>query len=243
MHGRFEGVAGQQEVSSVAADQQRAMVRRSVEDASSDCSVLTSSNSVDTVESHCAPAEIHVLAVDDNNLDRRLIEMLLKTSSFKVTTVNSAVKALEVLGLVKGTSASNSKGFEVDLIITDYCMPEMTGYELLKRVKQESSSLKEVPVVIMSSENVPYRINRCLAEGAEEFLIKPVQLADVKRLRGHVRQSMSLSASSSDSSGSSPYSMKRKVTATKGLQVQQSRKSLQVQSLERRPRLSELTVA
>ena len=28
---------------------------------------------------------------------------------------------------------------------------------------------------------------RCLAEGAEEFLLKPVKLADVKRLRGHVR--------------------------------------------------------
>jgi two-component response regulator (ARR-A family) len=91
---------------------------------------------------------------------------------------------------------------DVNLIITDYCMPGMTGYDLLKRVKvseirpsfssravlaslgvrrcfmvhnhnveffssyflpfgiQGSSSLKDIPVVIMSSENVPARINR-----------------------------------------------------------------------------------
>lgn len=71
------------------------------------------------------------------------------------------------------------------MIITDYCMPGMTGYELLKKIKvaivnsffhyhahttwiiefpffllQGSSILKEVPVVIMSSENIPTRINK-----------------------------------------------------------------------------------
>jgi CheY-like chemotaxis protein len=38
-------------------------------------------------------------------------------------------------------------------------MPGMTGYELLKKIK-ESTSFKEVPVVIMSSENVMTRIDR-----------------------------------------------------------------------------------
>ncbi|XP_015158437.1 two-component response regulator ORR4-like [Solanum tuberosum] len=40
-----------------------------------------------------------------------------------------------------------------NLIITDYCISRMTGYDLLKRVKG-SSNLKEIPVVIVSSENV-----------------------------------------------------------------------------------------
>lgn len=46
----------------------------------------------------------------------------------------------------------------MNLIITDYCMPGMTGYDLLKRIKE--SSFRDIPVVIMSSENVPSRINR-----------------------------------------------------------------------------------
>ncbi|EHA8589385.1 putative Two-component response regulator ORR5 [Cocos nucifera] len=74
---------------------------------------------------------------------------------------------------------------DVNMIITDYWMPEMTGYELLKKVK-ESSELKRIPVVIMSSENVPNRISRCLEEGAEDFLLKPIQPSDVSRLCSRV---------------------------------------------------------
>ncbi|KAJ6853079.1 two-component response regulator ORR9-like [Iris pallida] len=126
-----------------------------------------------------AESQFHVLAVDDSLLDRKLIERLLKTSSFQVTTVDSGSKALEYL------VSPDQQEIGVNLIITDYCMPEMTGYDLLKKVK-ESSFLKDIPVVIMSSENEPSRINRCLEEGAEEFFLKPVQLSDVSRLRPHI---------------------------------------------------------
>ncbi|KAL2898250.1 Two-component response regulator ORR10 [Bienertia sinuspersici] len=44
-------------------------------------------------------AQFHVLAVDDSIIDRKLIERLLKTSSFQVTAVDSPNKALEFLGL------------------------------------------------------------------------------------------------------------------------------------------------
>ncbi|KAE9615268.1 putative response regulator and transcription factor RR-A-type family [Lupinus albus] len=65
--------------------------------------------------------------------------------------------------------------------MTDYCMPGMNGYDLLKRIK--GSSWKDVPVVIMSSENVPTRISRCLEGGAKEFLLKPLQLSDLEKLQ------------------------------------------------------------
>lgn len=136
--------------------------------------------------SEAEPAEVHVLAVDDSVIDRRVIERLLKTSAYKVTAVDSGRRALEILGVAEALAPVSLNAFQVNLIITDYCMPGMTGYDLLKKIKG-TSALKEIPVIIMSSENVPRRISSCLAEGAEEFLLKPVQLADVKRLRGHVR--------------------------------------------------------
>ncbi|EES12531.1 hypothetical protein BDA96_06G167500 [Sorghum bicolor] len=117
----------------------------------------------------------HVLAVDDSSVDRAVIAGILRSSHFRVTAVDSGKRALELLGTEPNVS----------MIITDYWMPEMTGYELLKKVK-ESSRLKEIPVVIMSSENVPTRINRCLEEGAEDFLLKPVRPADVSRLCSRV---------------------------------------------------------
>lgn len=137
-------------------------------------------------------SRFHVLAVDDSIIDRKLIERLLKTSSYQVTTVDSGSKALEFLGFHEDDPinsetpiSQNNQEVGVNLIITDYCMPGMTGYDLLKKIK-ESSSLRDIPVVIMSSENVPSRINRCLEEGAEEFFLKPVRLSDVNRLRPHM---------------------------------------------------------
>ncbi|TYI33457.1 hypothetical protein ES332_A04G134300v1 [Gossypium tomentosum] len=128
--------------------------------------------------------EVHVLAVDDSLVDRKVIERLLRISSCKVTAVDSGRRALQYLGLDEEIQKKETNGFDglkVDLIITDYCMPGMTGYELLKKVK-ESSAFREIPVVIMSSENVIARIDRCLEEGAEDFIVKPVKLSDVKRI-------------------------------------------------------------
>ncbi|KAL2344270.1 hypothetical protein Fmac_005555 [Flemingia macrophylla] len=131
--------------------------------------------------------EVHVLAVDDSLVDRKVIERLLKILACKVTAVDSGLRALQLLGLLDEQKMPSETivGLKVDLIITDYCMPEMTGYDLLKKIK-ESSTFKETPVVIMSSENVMPRIDRCLEEGAEDFIVKPVKLSDVKRLKDYM---------------------------------------------------------
>ncbi|PHU25926.1 Two-component response regulator ARR9 [Capsicum chinense] len=142
--------------------------------------------------------QFHVLAVDDSIIDRKLIERLLKTSSYQVTAVDSGSKALEYLGLLSEENEGRGE-VGVNLIITDYSMPEMTGYDLLRKIKG-STYLKDIPVIIMSSENVPSRINRCLEEGAEEFFLKPVQQSDVNRIKPHLMREKVLS----------PNSLKRK---------------------------------
>ncbi|GFP84323.1 two-component response regulator arr9 [Phtheirospermum japonicum] len=157
----------------------------------------------------------HVLAVDDSNIDRKLLERLLTVSSYQVTCVESGDKALEYLGLLEYERSSTTISCEssiksshqedefantptitnirlltylqvskVNLIMTDYSMPGISGYDLLKRIKD--SSWKDVPVVVMSSENVPSRINMCLEGGAEEFLLKPVKLSDLSKLQSHI---------------------------------------------------------
>ncbi|KAL8154357.1 hypothetical protein V2J09_012117 [Rumex salicifolius] len=120
----------------------------------------------------------HVLAVDDSHLDRVLVANLLRKSSCRVTIVENAMEALNYLE--DGAQAS-----KVNLILSDYCMPGMTGYELLKKVK-ESTRMKGIPVVIMSSESVPTIINQCLEEGAQMFIKKPLKLSDVQMLRCQV---------------------------------------------------------
>ncbi|OAY74465.1 Two-component response regulator ORR9 [Ananas comosus] len=123
----------------------------------------------------------------------KLIERLLKTSSYQVTTVDSGTKALELLGLQD--DQTNTLSYPTN--------------------QQESSSLKDIPVVIMSSENVPSRINRCLEEGADEFFLKPVQLSDMSRLKPHLlkrksKDCNSSSANTCNESNNESSSSKRK---------------------------------
>ncbi|KAG9454681.1 hypothetical protein H6P81_007585 [Aristolochia fimbriata] len=132
---------------------------------------------------------IHVLVVDDCVLDRKIVEkLLLKNGAFKVTTADSGKKALEVLGVkeddekIEFATVSDSK---IDIILTDYCMPGMNGYDLLSAVK-EHNMLKSIPVVLMSSENDPLRISRCLDTGAEDFILKPLLPKDVWKMRDYV---------------------------------------------------------
>lgn len=197
-------------------------------DGFADCSKSESDSQSMPESSDSELTDVHVLAVDDSLIDRKVIERLLKNSAYKVTSVDSGRRALEILGLGEEAFDSVSvNAFEINLIITDYCMPGMSGYDLLRKIK-ESSVLKEIPVVIMSSENVPNRIRRCLDEGAEEFLLKPVKLADVKRLRGHVRIQAGSSYADDDDDQSEVACSKRKVP-TEGRHLPNS---------ERRPRFT-----
>ncbi|ERN16243.1 two-component response regulator ORR9 [Amborella trichopoda] len=191
-------------------------------------------------ETQFQETQFHVLAVDDSLIDRKLIEKLLKTSSYQVTTVDSGSKALEYLGLQDNQQdpalCPNQNEVEVNLIITDYCMPGMTGYDLLKKIK-ESSYLKNIPVVIMSSENVPSRITRCLEEGAEEFFLKPVQLSDMIKLKPHLMKSAkSINPTTLSPQKSSSNPNKRKPNAM-------STESAPLSPQRRRPRYNGLTVS
>lgn len=124
---------------------------------------------------------MRVLLVDDSPVDRRVAQLLLSSNScagsFHVIAVDSAKKAMEFLGLKDG-----GKEQAIDMVLTDYCMPEMTGYDLLKAIKA-LNPLKPIPVIVMSSEDEPQRISRCLNAGAEDFIVKPLQSKDVQRLR------------------------------------------------------------
>ncbi|XP_018683088.2 two-component response regulator ORR2-like [Musa acuminata AAA Group] len=102
----------------------------------------------------------------------------------------------------------------------------MTGYDLLKAVMEQSCQ-KPLPVIVMSSENEPQRINRCRAIGAEDFIIKPLQANDVLRLRSYARTGPPPPPSSSAKAGT-----KRKMTSE--LMAESGRGG----SERRRPRLT-----
>ncbi|PQQ08454.1 two-component response regulator ARR5-like [Prunus yedoensis var. nudiflora] len=66
-----------------------------------------------SADSQMASGELHVLAVDDSHVDRKVIERLLKISSCKVTAVDSGTRALQYLGL---DGEKSSVGFDSSII-------------------------------------------------------------------------------------------------------------------------------
>ncbi|XP_068648247.1 two-component response regulator ORR3-like isoform X2 [Aristolochia californica] len=171
---------------------------------------------------------IHVLVVDDCVLDRKIVEkLLLKIGVFKVTTADSGEKALEVLGLNEDEQKIEFPSVDdsiINIILTDYCMPGMNGYDLLRAVK-EHKILQSIPVVLMSSENDPLKISRCRDIGAEDFILKPLLLEDIQKLRDYV---------GSTATPTSKIGSKRKMTLEIMTESNES---------ERRPHMAGLAVA
>ncbi|KAJ1258117.1 hypothetical protein BS78_10G049400 [Paspalum vaginatum] len=117
----------------------------------------------------------HVLVVDDSFFDRLVASRVLKSFDIRVTIMEGPEQALEFL----------DAEHDVNLILTDYCMPDMTGYDLLKEVK-ESPRLNHIPVLIMSSDDISERKEKCLDAGAHDYIVKPLNVVDVPRLLSYM---------------------------------------------------------
>jgi adenylate cyclase len=103
----------------------------------------------------------HVLVVDDNPANRDVLERRLKRDGHKVVAVASGSAALE-----------HAAVSEFDLILLDLIMPEMSGLEVLRRLKATEHT-SHVPVIVISALDELDSAARCIEAGAEDYLVKP----------------------------------------------------------------------
>jgi CheY-like chemotaxis protein len=68
----------------------------------------------------------------------------------------------------------------VDLIISDWSMPEMDGLELFKTVKKEDE-FKDIPFVLLTVQSDKSKVVEALQEGITDYLLKPVPLGDLQK--------------------------------------------------------------
>ncbi len=110
-----------------------------------------------------------IMVVDDEILIVDSLARGLHSKGHQVLTVQSAHDALAII-------ASGDGG--IDLIVTDYKMPEMNGIDLLKRIRYEK---KRIPVIIMTALNDKKIIVEAVKAGGNGFLIKPFNLDTLVR--------------------------------------------------------------
>ena len=69
------------------------------------------------------------------------------------------------------------------LILMDLNMPNLSGYQTLKRIKDpESGYIKRIPVIIMSNEAIAESVTACYEAGTNAYIIKPVEFEHLKEL-------------------------------------------------------------
>ncbi|MFJ8089502.1 ATP-binding protein [Lysinibacillus sp. NPDC095746] len=113
-----------------------------------------------------------VLVVDDDPVNLRVIETILSIEKYDLVTVTSGSKALEIL-----------MSREWDLVISDVMMPNMSGYELVRAIRQQFS-ITELPVLLLTARSRSQDIENGFLSGANDYVTKPV---DALELRSRVK--------------------------------------------------------
>ena len=111
---------------------------------------------------------LRTLLVDDNASARQILTDALESFTFKVTAVDSGLKA--IAELERAARADES----YDLVLMDWRMPEMDGIEAIRRIRHDGA-LTEVPHILMVTAYGREEIMEGAADvGVDGFLIKPV---------------------------------------------------------------------
>ncbi|MBT3307043.1 MAG: response regulator [Alphaproteobacteria bacterium] len=109
-------------------------------------------------------ARLTYLVVDDSGFNRKIIREAL--SLFGVRRILEAKDGIEALEML-----SKDK---VDLVLTDYEMPLVSGIDLTRMVRK-SKEVKDpdVPIIIISGYSEEYRLREAIAAGIQEYVTKP----------------------------------------------------------------------
>lgn len=103
-----------------------------------------------------------VLVVDDDPINRTILQQILSLDEYDVVTCTSGKEALDLL---------NYKRW--DLVITDVMMPNMSGYELTKRIR-EHFSISELPILLLTARSQWEDQYTGFQNGANDYVTKPI---------------------------------------------------------------------
>src|SRR4051812_37815531 len=107
-----------------------------------------------------------ILVVDDEESIREFFEIMLKREGYQVLSAANGKEGLDQL-----------KKHQVDLIISDIQMPEMSGLQMLASVKEQDP---EMPVVMITAFGSTDTAVEAMKLGASDYLQKPFKLDEVK---------------------------------------------------------------
>lgn len=119
-----------------------------------------------------APKRMRVLVVDDDDVTAAVLEHSLIEFGYDVTVARNGREAFDLL-----------RSGEIRMVVSDWCMPEMTGLELCRRVRQRRSGTY-VYIIMLTSNSSTKDVIEGLNAGADDYITKPFQPEELQvRLR------------------------------------------------------------
>ena len=106
----------------------------------------------------------NILIVDDSAPMRAVIKKVIRASGFDTGTFFEAANGSEALAVLDGNW--------LDLVLTDYNMPDMDGLTLLKKMKADEC-MQSIPVVMVTTEGSHARVETFIEQGAAAYIKKP----------------------------------------------------------------------
>lgn len=122
------------------------------------------------------PSKSHnVLLVEDYFVNQEVTKNMLENFNCHVDVAQDGVEALEYY-----------REHHYDLILMDIQMPNMDGYEATLLIRQEelAKGKKEVPIIAITANALEENLERCLEVGMNEFILKPIEQASLKKIVG-----------------------------------------------------------
>jgi CheY-like chemotaxis protein len=116
---------------------------------------------------------VTIIMIEDDEGHARLIERNIRRSGVnnEIVPFTNGTAAMDYLFGQDGAGA-HRKG-EALLVLLDLNLPDMTGIDILKRVK-ENRYLKSIPVVVLTTTDDSHEIKRCYELGCNVYITKPV---------------------------------------------------------------------
>jgi signal transduction histidine kinase/ActR/RegA family two-component response regulator len=111
-----------------------------------------------------------ILLVEDNTINQKVAQMMIKHLGYQVDVANNGVEALK----------SFSAG-KYDLILMDCLMPEMDGFEATRRIRGSGPLGMRTPIIAMTANAFAQDREECLAAGMTDYLSKPVRQQELKQ--------------------------------------------------------------
>lgn len=139
---------------------------------------LNDSDNSDNNQEYFDCSDCTILIVDDNKLNRKVIEKLLIPYNAKLEIADNGLECIEKI----------KTGNKFDLILLDHLMPEMDGIETIKVIKKLNK--KNIPPIIAMTANVVTEIkDMYIKEGFSDYLAKPVDIKELNKiLKKHIKK-------------------------------------------------------